>query len=92
MNISSNNRKKIIEEVLNDLESLKNDPSLNQYAIDENIAFFDATKSIFRYIWWLITRAPKIDGEKLLEINDLLPKWDLAMHRKLIEVEKKLIA
>lgn len=89
MNINSQDRKEIIGEVLNDLELLKNDSSLNQYAINENIAFFDATKSIFRYIWWLLRRAQKIDGDKLLEVNDLLPKWDLAMHGRLIEVEKR---
>ena len=47
MGISSINykRKELIDEVLNDLKSLKNDSSLNQYAINENIAFFEATKS-----------------------------------------------
>lgn len=89
MNTLSQNRKKIIAEVLEDLELLKNNPSINQYAINENIAFFEATKSIFSYIKWLITQAPKIDGARLLEINDLLPKWDLTMHRKLIEMEKR---
>lgn len=89
MNATFKNRRELIEEVLIDVKLLKNDSSLNQYAINENIAFFEATKSIFRYIWWLIMRAPKIDGTKLLEINDLLPKWDLMMHRKLMEMEKR---
>lgn len=89
VNIISQNRKKIIAEVLKDLELLKNNPLLNQYAVNENIAFFEATKSILSYIKWLITKAPKIDGSRLLEINDLLPRLDLTMHRKLIEMEKK---
>lgn len=89
MNTLPQNRKKIIAEVLKDLELLKNNPSINQYAINENIAFFEATKSIFSYIKWLITKASKIDGTRLLEINDLLPKWDLTMHRKLIEMERR---
>lgn len=46
MNTLSQNRKKIIAEVLEDLELLKNNPLLNQYAVNENIAFFEATKSI----------------------------------------------
>jgi hypothetical protein len=60
-----------------------------QYAIDANIEFFKACRSIFSYISWLRTRATKLDGAQLLEINDLLPKWDQTMHRKLIEMEKK---
>lgn len=82
-------RQETISDVIKDLELLKNNSKSNQYAIDENIAFFEAIKSIFGYIKWLITRAPKIDGEKLLEINDLLPGWDLTMHRKLMEIERK---
>lgn len=83
------NRKEIIKEVLNDLRSLQSSKSVNQYAVEENINFFKACKSIFAYLFWTLKRIPKIDGEKLLEINDLLPKWDLAMHEKLIEMEKK---
>lgn len=82
-------RQETISDVIKDLELLKNNSKSNQYAIDENIAFFEAIKSIFGYIKWLITRAPKIDSEKLLEINDLLPGWDLTMHRKLMEIERR---
>jgi hypothetical protein len=60
-----------------------------QYAIDANIEFFTACRSVLGYISWLRTRAGKLDGSKLFEINDLLPKWDQTMHRKLIEMEKK---
>lgn len=83
------NRPAIIAEVLRDLAELKGKSSVNQYAIEENIVFFEACRSPFSYIWWLISRAPKIDGEKLLEINDLLPKWDEAMHSQLTALEKK---
>lgn len=79
----------MIAEVLRDLATLKNKPNINQYAVDENTLFFEACRSLPSYIWWLIKRAPKIDGEKLLEVNDLLPKWDRAMHSKLIEMERK---
>ena len=34
-------------------------------------------------------RAPKIDGKRLLEINDVLPKWDENIHRKLMEMETR---
>ena len=48
-------RKEIIAHVLNDLYSLKHDnfsPN-QQYAIDENILFFQAARSIFGYLIWL---------------------------------------
>lgn len=83
------NRKEIIKEVLDDLQLLQSSNSSNQYAVEENIIFFKACKSIFAYLFWTLKRIPKIDGEKLLEINDLLPKWDITMHEKLIEMEKK---
>ena len=61
------NRKEIIDHVLNDLRSLKGKGSFhNQYALDENIAFFEANRSFPSYIKWLFMRAPKLDGEKLI--------------------------
>ena len=80
-----------IRTIILELESLKSETrdADKLYAIDANIAFYKATKSVFKYIWWLITVAPKLDGAKLLEINDLLPKYDERMHLTLIGVEKK---
>lgn len=83
------NRKEIIKEVLNDLKLLQSNNSINQYAVEENINFFKASKSIPTYLFWVIKKAPRVDGERLLEINDLLQKWDLAMHERLIEIEKR---
>ncbi len=84
-------RNKQISDVLNDLKILKmstQDPN-KLSAIDYNVAFFEACKSIFKYAVWLIIRAPKIKSDKIQEVNDLLPKYDEAMHQKLIEMEKK---
>lgn len=83
------NRKEIIAEALNDLKLLQSNSRINQYAIQENIDFFKANKSIFTYLLWVIRKVSKIDKERLLEINDLLQKWDLSMHEKLIEMERK---
>ena len=83
------NRKEIIKEVLNHLKLLQSNNSINQYAVEENINFFKASKSIPTYLFWVIKKAPRVDGERLLEINDLLQKWDLAMHERLIEIEKR---
>ncbi|GEM_PF-858777 len=88
------NRSKIIDNVLSDLFSLKKTGYVaNSYAIDENIIFFKAIKSFSGYIKWLFGRAPKIDGQKLLELTDFslsnLPKWEIQMHKELISLEKK---
>jgi len=84
-------RKEIISHVLKDLEILKNNPSFqNTYAIQENIAFFEAIKSLSGYVFWLIKRAPKLERLRLLELTDFpFPRWDREMHRKLVEMEKK---
>lgn len=85
------NRQEVIEHVLNDLHTLKNSDSFsNQYAIDENIIFFESIKSFPQYVKWLITRAPKLQRESLLELTDFpFPHWDREMHTKLVEIEKK---
>lgn len=85
-----NDRLKIIDHVVKDLNSLKLSPFPNHYAIDENVAFFESIKSVSSYLKWLITRAPKLDRAKLLELTDFpFPHWDREMHRKLVEMERK---
>jgi hypothetical protein len=86
-----NNRKSRINEILKELNVLKNNcPLSNRYAMEENIAFFQAAKTVFAYIRWLITRAGKIDKKELLELTDLQPdRCDREMHEKLIEVERR---
>ena len=80
-----------IDAILQDLERLKNDPHFeNQYAVDENIRFFKATKYYPEYLRWIIHHAPKIDAAELLEITDMpFPRWDREMHQKLVELEQK---
>ena len=84
-------RKTTIEHILRDLLTLRGSPSVpNQYAVEENIAFFKAIRSFPRYIKWLIRRAPKLDRDQLLELTDFpFPRWDREMHLKLMEVEKQ---
>ncbi|MHB8710084.1 MAG: hypothetical protein ACYC6X_00860 [Minisyncoccota bacterium] len=60
------------------------------YAIRENITFMKATRSLSRYLWWLFTVAPKLDGSRLLELTDFpVEEWDVAMHERLIELQKR---
>ena len=59
-----------INEILKDLEDLKKRGFENTYAVDENIKFFEALKSLLKYIKWLIKEMPKIDGSRLLELSD----------------------
>jgi len=80
-----------IEGILQKLQEFKNDPRYGDrlYAIEENIRFVEAMKSLPRYVWWLLTRAPKIDGARLLELTDFpVEEWDVSMHGRLMEVER----
>lgn len=85
------NRIEQIGQILKDLKDKKNitvDKDL-LYAIDQNIIFFEAVKSFPSFILWVFTKMSKIDKERLLEINDILPKWDKEMHIKLMGIEKR---
>lgn len=83
-------RAKQIEEILGDLDNIrKTATAKNLYAIDANIEFFKAVKSVGGYLQWLLFRAPKTNREKLLEVNDLLPKYDEEVYKELIRVENK---
>jgi hypothetical protein len=60
------------------------------YAIRENIVFLEAARSLPRYFWWLLRVAPKLDGSRLLELTDFpVEEWDVAMHERLIEMQKR---
>ena len=81
-----------IEGILEKLREFKNDSRYRGrlYAIEENIQFAEAMKSLPRYVWWLLTRASKIDGSRLLELTDFpVEEWDVRMHKRLIEMERK---
>ena len=80
-------RKRMIREIIEDLGSLKWG---DDYAVQENLVFFQATRSVFTYFYWLITRAPKIDSRRLKELSDYpFPKWDRELHIRLVQMEKK---
>jgi hypothetical protein len=80
-----------INQILSDLQVAKTETSDQDllYAIEQNITFFEATKSFPRFVVWVFTKMSKIDKERLLEINDILPKWDKEMHIKLMEIEQR---
>ncbi len=82
-----------IEAILDDLRGLlvaKDTPEDKKYAIEENIAFFEAAKSPWKYVKWLIARARKIDGARLLELTDFpFERWDIEMHKALSSLQKK---
>ncbi len=84
-------RNSVIEKIIGDLNSMLSDkPVSDEYAIRENLAFFEAMKSVPAYACWLLFRAPEIDPAKLLELTDFpLPKWVREMHLQLIEIERR---
>lgn len=84
-------RKIEIGGILERLREFRNDPRYGDrlYAIEENMRFAEAMKSLPRYGWWLLTRAPKIDGTRLLELTDFpVEEWDVKMHGRLMEIER----
>src|SRR3989338_4274423 len=86
-------RRSLLDEIINDLEDLKSRGTFeNVYAIDENIKFFEALRSLPKYIKWLIKEMPKIDGSRLLELSDFHlanGKWESILQRELLVLEKK---
>jgi len=87
----SEKRNNQITNIVKELNALKKETTVQDmiYAIDVNIEFFKVARSILSYCKWLLSRARKLDSNKLLEINELLPKYDEEVHRKLIEIERK---
>lgn len=83
------NRSQIINDVLDELDALKNNHFLNEYALQENVLFFKATQSIWKYIKWFLFKTPKINSEKLLEFTDFSSqKWEIEMHKNLAKAER----
>ena len=83
-------RKRVIKEIISDLESLPPDPKYD-WSRKENIKFFQASRSVFTYILWLIKDVPQLRKKKdnLIELADLpLPKWQKETHRNLIKLER----
>ncbi len=85
-------RKQQIERALARLRVFQKDPAYTdkQYAVQANITFLEAARSLLRYLWWLFKVAPKLDGSRLLELTDFpVEEWDVAMHERLIEMQKR---
>jgi SAM-dependent methyltransferase len=82
-------RAREIQEIISDLELLKLDSKYRE-AAEINIGFFKAARSIFCFIHWLISVAPKLRRrrERLLELADLpLKKWQRKTHQGLIKYQ-----
>lgn len=84
-------RRKKLDLISRDLRALeKKAPDDQKYAIKENIAFFQAIKTVPGYIFWSLTRRRNIDPVELLEIADLpLPVWERELYTDLAHVERK---
>lgn len=79
-----------IQEIISDLEPLKDDPEYRE-AAEVNIGFFKAARSIFSFIHWLTFTAPKLrkKRDELLELGDLpLEKWQRRTYQALAGVER----
>ena len=66
-----------IKQILSDLESLKSHPDYKG-GVNINIEFFNAIRHPFSYLWWLISKTPKLrrDRARIVELADLpLIRW-----------------
>jgi hypothetical protein len=86
-------RTQIIHEILVDLERLKkegpHEPDF-QYAVQENIRFFQAAKQPLSFLKWQLFDARRIDTSRLLELADLsLPHWETELYDGLRWIERK---
>ena len=82
-------RAREIQEIISDLELLKLDSKYRE-AAEINIGFFKAARSLFCFIHWLVSVAPRLRRrrERLLELADLpLKKWQRKTHQGLIKYQ-----
>ena len=87
--MASNKRIALINLIINDLLEIKPRSTGDQlYSIEQNVAFFRAAKSVPKYLKWLFTSARRLNGDRLLEINDIplknIDKWDNELYRGLV--------
>lgn len=82
-------RRQQINAILADLAKYQ-PPVYEQYAVDENIRFFQAARDPLNFLHWQLFIAPKLDATKLLELADLpLNHWQAVMYEQLNSVERK---
>jgi hypothetical protein len=88
---ASSARYKKLARIRADLSKLKKRARLSQmYAIEENLVFFKAIRTLPGYLYWALTRRRHIETTKLLEIADLpLPHWEQELYQDLTYVENK---
>lgn len=85
-----NSRIKQIEEIQSQLKIFSGKKPDLSYQIKALSDFFLSTENILKYLSWLILRAPRLNKEKIIEINDLdKPEWEKTMHKSLISVQEK---
>src|SRR3989344_1239439 len=87
--MASNKRIALINLIINDLLEIKPRSTGDQlYSVEQNVAFFRAAKSVPKYLKWLFTSARRLNGDRLLEINDIplknIDKWDNELYRGLV--------
>ena len=82
-------RDKQIEFILSELDQLHPKSEVEKHAIEENVLFFKSLRSVLVYVRWLYGLRKHIQGENLLEINELLPSLDEVFHAKMAEIERR---
>lgn len=82
-------RREQIEVILSELSALHPQAETEAYAIRQNELFFRAVRRKLSYLRWLYGARKQIQGNSLLEINELLPGLDDVFHTKMAEMERQ---
>jgi hypothetical protein len=84
-------RQTCIDDIVRALEALRTaEACADREAVEANLEFFQAARTLSGYLAWLLLRAWRLQPTTLLELTDFgFPRWDQAMHSKLIEVERR---
>ncbi len=83
-------REKQIGLILRQLESARSAAisTRQTYALEQNIRLMESLRSLTGFINWLANDLPRLQGDRLLELNELLPEWDGLIHDQLLGVER----
>jgi len=78
-----------LDEIIADLRELEAADPEAEYAIQENIAFFEAQRSVVKFAWWLVGRRRRLDVSRMLELSDFaLPKWQSKLYEELARASR----
>lgn len=80
-----------IDRIVKDLKRIRPQAEGDRlYALDENVRFFEASRTWSSYVAWILFEMPNVDGTRLLELSDFdIPEWQTMLQKELMEIEQQ---